>query len=94
MLIRRWLVRRPRFDLYFIPTSASGINLGERWFTMLTEKHIRRGVHRSTREIATAVLNYIKMHNRQSKPFVWTKTADEILASVSRSCQRIFNSGQ
>ena len=92
-LIRRWLVRHPRFHLHFTPTSPSWINLVERWFAMLTEKQIRRGVHRSTRELETAVLHYINTHNRQPKPFVWTKTADEILASVSRFCQRISNSG-
>ena len=92
-LIRRWLVRHPRFHLHFTPTSASWINLVERWFAMLTEKQIRRGVHRSTRELEAAVLNYINTHNKQPKPFVWTKTADEILASVSRFCQRISNSG-
>jgi transposase len=92
-LIRRWLVRHPRFHLHFTPTSASWINLVERWFAMLTDKQIRRGVHRSTRELEAAVLNYINMHNTQPKPFVWTKTADEILASVSRFCQRISNSG-
>jgi transposase len=92
-LIRRWLARHPRFHLHFTPTSASWINLVERWFAMLTEKQIRRGVHRSTRELEEAVLHYINTHNRQPKPFVWTKTADEILASVSRFCQRISNSG-
>ena len=92
-LIRRWLVRHPRFHLHFTPTSPSWINLVERWFAMLTEKQIRRGVHRSTRELETAVLHYINTHNRQPKPFVWTKTADEILASVTRFCQRISNSG-
>jgi len=92
-LIRRWLVRHPRFHLHFTPTSASWINLVERWFAMLTEKQIRRGIHRSTHELEAAVLNYINTHNKKPKPFAWTKTADEILASVSRFCQRISNSG-
>ena len=70
------------------------MNLVERWFAMLTEKQIRRGVHRSTQELEAAVLQYINTHNRQPKPVVWTRTADEILASVSRFCQRISNSGR
>jgi hypothetical protein len=65
----------------------------ERWFAMLTEKQIRRGVHRSTRELETAITDYIEIHNQRPKPFVWTKTADEILTSVARFCQRISNSG-
>jgi transposase len=91
--IRRWLAQHPRFHLHFTPTGASWINLVERWFAMLTEKQIRRGVHRSTRELEAAIVDYIQIHNQRPKPFVWTKTADEILASVGRFCQRISNSG-
>jgi hypothetical protein len=58
----------------------------------LTEKQIRRGVHRSTSELEAAIADYIRIHNQRPKPFVWTKTADEILASVARFCQRISNS--
>jgi len=65
----------------------------ERWFSGLTEKQLRRGVHRSTRELETAIRRYIDMTNERPKPFVWTKTADEILASVARFCHRISNSG-
>ena len=92
-MIRRWLVRHPRFHLHFTPTGASWINLVERWFAMLTDKQIRRGVHRSTRELEAAILHYIRTHNERPKPFVWTKTADEILDSVARFCHRISNSG-
>src|SRR5438552_796697 len=91
--IRRWLARHPRFHLHFTPTGASWINLVERWFATLTEKQIRRGVHRSTCELEAAIFEYIQIHNQRPKPFVWTKTADEILASVARFCQRISNSG-
>lgn len=91
--IRRWLLRHPRVQLHFTPTSASWINLVERWFATLTEKQIRRGVHRSTRELETAIRRYIDLNNAAPKPFVWTKTADEILASVARFCHRISNSG-
>lgn len=92
-LIRRWLAKRPRFHVHFTPTSASWINLVERWFATLTQKQIRRGVHRSTRELEKAIKDYIRLANRGAKPFVWTKTADEILASVARFCQRISDSG-
>jgi transposase len=92
-LIHRWLAKRPRFHLHFTPTGASWINLVERWFATLTEKHIRRGTHRSTRELETAIKHYLAVSNGHPKPFVWTKTADEILASVARFCLRTSNSG-
>src|SRR5262245_65993055 len=91
--IRPWLTNRPRFHLHFTPTGASWINLVERWFATLTEKQLRRGVHRSTRELELAIHRYIDITNSHPKPFIWTKTADEILASVARFCQRISNSG-
>jgi transposase len=92
-LIHRWLVRHPRFHVHFTPTGSSWINLVERWFAALTEKQLRRGVHRSTRELEAAIRSYIAITNTRPKPFMWTKTADEILASVARFCQRISNSG-
>jgi len=92
-LIHRWLVRHPRFHVHFTPTGASWINLVERWFATLTDKQLRRGVHRSTRELEATILRYIDITNERPKPFVWTKTADEILASVARFCHRISNSG-
>ncbi len=91
--IHRWLARHPRFHLHFTPTGASWINLVERWFGELTEKQIRRGSHRSTAQLEAAILRYIADRNQQPRPFMWTKTADEILASVARFCQRISNSG-
>jgi len=91
--IRRWLVRHPRFHLHFTPTSASWMNLVERWFGLLTERQIRRGTHRSTRELEEAIMAYLNSNNKHPKPFVWTKTADEIFASIARFCQRISNSG-
>jgi transposase len=92
-LIHRWLLRHPRFHVHFTPTGTSWINLVERWFATLTDKQLRRGVHRSTRDLETTILHYIDLTNARPKPFVWTKTADEILASVARFCQRISNSG-
>jgi transposase len=91
--IHRWLARHPRFHVHFTPTGSSWINLVERWFAALTEKQLRRGVHRSTRELEAAIRRYIALTNARPKPFVWTKTADEILASVARFCHRISNSG-
>jgi len=92
-VIHRWLVRRPRFHVHFTPTGSSWINLVERWFAALTEKQLRRGVHRSTRELEATIRRYIDITNTRPKPFVWTKTADEILASVARFCHRISDSG-
>jgi len=92
-LIRDWLVKRPRFHLHFTPTSASWLNLVERWFSLLTEKQLRRGVHRSTRELEKAIRTYIQHHNKDPKPFIWHKTADQILDSVARFCTRTSDSG-
>ena len=91
--VRRWLVKRPRFHLHFTPTSASWLNLVERWFAELTAKQIRRGTHRSTLQLEAAIKDYMAAHNADPKPFVWTKTADEILAKVAGVCQRIYDSG-
>src|SRR6266850_508463 len=91
--IKRWLLRHPRFQLHFTPTGASWLNLVERWFAGLTEKQLRRGVHRSTRELQDAIRHYLELKNRHPKPFIWTKTADQILESVARFCKRISNSG-
>src|SRR5215471_19069778 len=91
--IQRWLAKRPRYHLHFTPTSTSWINLVERWFAELTNKQIRRGVHRSRRDLEQAIKSYMKTNNENPKPFVWTKTADQILASIARFCERTSNSG-
>jgi transposase len=91
--IRRWLAKRPRYHVHFTPTSASWLNLVERWFVELTDKQIRRGAHRSTRALIAAIQQYVAITNETPKPFVWHKTADEILASVARFCQRTSKSG-
>jgi transposase len=93
VLIRRWLAKRPHYHLHFTPTGASWINLVERFFALLTEKQIRRGIHRSTRELEQAIRHYLDTYNETAKPFVWTKTADQILASVARFCQRTSVTG-
>jgi transposase len=92
-LIQDWLAKRPRFHVHFTPTSASWLNLVERWFALLTERQLRRGVHRSTKELKAAIDNFIEDHNRAPKPFIWHKTADQILDSVARYCERINDSG-
>ena len=91
--IQRWLLKRPRFHVHFTPTSASWLNLVERFFAALTEKQIRRGSFRSTRELETAIRRYLNHHNAQPKPFVWTKPADQILGSIAHYCKRINDSG-
>ena len=72
---------------------ASWINLVERWFATLTEKQLRRGSHRSTRELESAIRDYLTVCNEHPKAFVWTKTADQILESVARFCKRTSDSG-
>jgi len=87
-LIRNWFAKRPRFHLHFTPTYASWINLVERWFAEITNKRIRRGVFRSVKELQAAIREYIDAHNENPKPFVWTRSADQILESIARFAQR------
>jgi transposase len=90
--VRRWLAAHPRFHVHFTPTSASWLNLVERWFALLSEKQIKRGAHRSTRALEDAIREYLAITNESPKPFIWIKTADEIFASIARYCQRISDS--
>ena len=92
-LIKRWLAKRPRYHLHFTPTGASWINLVERWFAALTEKQLRRGTFRSTRQLETTIKQYLAIHNENPVPFIWSKSADAILASVARFCKRTNDSG-
>ena len=92
-LVRRWFAKRPRFHVHYTPTSASWLNLVERWFALLSEKQLHRGVHRSTIELESAIYHYLDITNNDPKPFVWTKTADQILANVSRFGQRTLDTG-
>jgi len=86
--IRNWFAKRPRFHMHFTPTYGSWINLVERWFAEITNKRIRRGIFRSVKELEAAIHEYIEVHNEDPRPFVWTKTADDILASMARFAQR------
>jgi transposase len=86
--IKTWLARRPHYQIHFTPTSASWINQVERWFAELTRKQLRRAVHTSAKQLETDIRAFIKRHNENPKPYRWTKSADEILASVKRFCQK------
>jgi transposase len=87
-LIRNWFAKRPRWHVHFTPTSASWINQVERFFALLTERAIRRGVFPSVADLEQAINTYIEVTNDDPKPFRWTKTANEILASIKRFCLR------
>ena len=87
-LIRKWFAKRPRFHVHFTPTYGSWINLVGRWFAELTNKRIRRGVFRSVKELESAIREYIDVHNEDPTPFLWTRTADQILDCLARYAQR------
>jgi transposase len=91
--IQRWLLAHPRFVLHFTPTSSSWLNLVERWFAELTNKKLRRGAHRSVAELNRDIKAWIETWNENPRPFIWTKTAEQILESIARYCRRINDSG-
>jgi transposase len=91
--IKKWLIAHPRFVLHFTPTSSSWLNLVERWFAELTTKKLQRGTHRSVRALNADIRNWITTWNDDPRPYVWTKTADQILESIARYCRRINDSG-
>ncbi|MBQ0868516.1 transposase, partial [Streptomyces sp. RK75] len=82
----------PRFHLHFTPTSSSWLNLVERWFAELTQKKLKRGVHRSVQALERDIRAWLADWNEHPRPFVWTKTADEILDKVATHCRRISDS--
>jgi putative transposase len=84
--VKAWLARHPRYHLHFTPTSASWLNQVERWFALLTDKQIKRGVHRSVDRLKADIAAFIQAHNDHPKPFIWTKTADTILQTIARYC--------
>lgn len=86
--INAWLARRPHWHVHFTPTSASWINQVERWFAELTYKQLQRGVHRTVAELEADIATFIEAHNENPKHYKWVKSADEILASVRRLCQK------
>src|SRR4051812_49819089 len=91
--IKNWLVAHPRFVLHFTPTSSSWLNLVERWFSELTTKKLQRGAHRSVRALNADIRTWIDTWNDNPRPYVWTKTADQILESIAKYCLRIKDSG-
>src|SRR4051812_20675307 len=90
--IHKWLLAHPRFVLHFTPTSSSWLNLVERWFAELTTKKLRRGTHRSVHQLNADIRAWIETWNADPKPYVWTKTADQILESIATYCTRINES--
>ena len=90
--IQRWLAAHPRFVLHFVPTGASWLNLVERWFAELTRRKLRRGTHRSVRDLNTDIRDWIDTWNQDPRPFVWTKTAEQILDTLAAYCERINDS--
>jgi transposase len=87
-MIRNWFAKRPRFHMHYTPTYGSWLSLVERWFAELTMKQIRRGTYRSVAQLKAGILEFIAAHQADPKPFVWTKSADQILASIARFAQR------
>jgi transposase len=90
--VKRWLLEHPRFVVHFTPTSSSWLNLVERWFGELTTKKLQRGAHRSVRQLNADIRAWIDTWNDNPRPYVWTKTADQILESIARYCTRINDS--
>jgi len=91
--VKAWLEKHPRFHLHFTPTSASWLNLVERWFGEITRKRIRRGVFRSVQELISAIEDYIRGNNENPKPFVWTKKVEAILEKTAR-CKAVSETVQ
>ena len=81
--VKKWLARHPHFHVHFIPTSSSWLNLGERFFREITDKRIRRGIFHSVRELTKAIYDYLEHYNQHAKPFVWTKTAKQIIDKLA-----------
>ena len=85
-LIRNWLAKRPRWHVHLTPTSSSWLNQVERFFALITERKIRRGIYRSVAALRSEITSFIEHHNAHPKPFRWTKSADDILSSIERFC--------
>jgi hypothetical protein len=90
--VKHWLARRPRFHVHFTPTSASWLNMVERFFRDLTENQLRRGVFQSVQDLISTIQEYLAQHNIAPKPFVWTKSARDILEKVTRARQALNKS--
>ena len=86
---RAWLAVRPRYHLHFIPTYSSWLNQVERWFALITQQAIRRGSFKSVPDLVRKIDDYVRYHNEKRRPFVWTATAESILAKIERLCSKI-----
>jgi len=93
LAVHRWLLSHPRFVLHFTPTYSSWLNLVERWFGELTSKWIRRGTHRSVKELVASIRTWVATWNDDPRPYVWHRTADEIRDGLAAYCRRINDSG-
>ena len=91
--VKRWLARHPRFHMHFTPTSASWLNMVERFFRDITSKRIRRGAFPSVRHLVAAIDSYIEEHNMDPKPIIWTASAKDILAKVTRARAALVDNG-
>jgi transposase len=90
--VKGWLSNHPRFHMHFTPTSASWLNMVERFFSEITTKQIRRGIFRSTKELEKTIMDFLKIHNENPKIFTWTKDADTILSKVNK-CKEVLQTG-
>lgn len=88
-MIKRWLVRHPRFQLHFTPTGSSWLNLVQSWFSVFPRKRLKRSPHRSTCALEQTIPDYLATNNAEPTPFVWTRTADEILERLSTFCEHL-----
>jgi putative transposase len=91
--VRAWLARRPRYHLHFTPTYSSWLNQVERWFGLITQRAIRRGSFTSVKELVGKIEEFVTHYNRKARPFMWTATAESILAKIERLCERISGTG-
>lgn len=87
--VKAWLAKHPRFHMHFVPTSSSWLNQVERFFGLITDQRIRRGVFKSVGELEAVIMDYLDQHNAQPKPFVWTKSAGQILEKITRAKQAL-----
>jgi transposase len=90
--VRAWFAARPQYHVHFTPTSASWLNLVERFFALISERHIKRGAHTSVKDLEASIEHYLTIYNSEPKPFVWTKSADTILGSIHRLATRLDSS--
>jgi len=87
--VKAWLARHPRYHVHFVPTYSSWLNQVERWFSLITQRAIRRGSFRSVKELIAKIEQFVSTYNEQAKPFMWVATAESILAKIERLCHRI-----